>query len=481
MNPILLVAINARYTHPNLGLRCLLANLGDLRPRAILNEFTLSDTPDEMARRILDRSPALVAIGVYIWNRRKVEELVDRLREARPELPVILGGPEISYDTESPLARKANCVVCHEADRAFATTCTAILAGQSVPPVIMPDLPDPAAIALPYGEYTEDDLANRILYVETSRGCLYGCEYCVSAIAPGVRYFDTDRLFAAFHRLLDRGATRFKFVDRTFNLNPEHAGKVLDFFLERWRSGMCLHLEMTPTRLPDNLRSLLLRFPPGGLHIEVGIQTFNPAVSRRVGRPLDIATAENTLRFLVQEVKATVHADLIAGLPGESTDSFESGFDRLAALQPAEIQVGILKRLHGTRIDRHAAEWRMEFRTESPYDILGTSGMDAVYLDGVRRFASHWERIVNRGLLPHALSLISSGEPSIYHAFDACSRYVAEHMGLHSLNLVRLTEVLFEFLTRERGLPESEVRNVLRSDFSDQGRRRSLPHFLDTI
>lgn len=478
MPPILLATINARYSHPSLGMRYLLANLGPLRSRAILREFTLQDSPERMAAEILSHAPALVALGIYIWNRVPMEQLVRQLKQAQPTLPIVLGGPEIAYDTGSDLAKSATCVVCNEADLVLAGVCEALMEGRAVPSEIRPERPDLARIALPYEEYTDADLAHRILYVETSRGCPNHCEFCASSITPGIRYFDLDRILPALQRLLDRGATAFKFVDRTFNVHPQHACALLDFFIERWRPELCLHLEMTPRPLDPGLRRRLTQFPPGGLHLEVGIQTFNADVARRIRRATDPDTAEATLRFLIGEAGANVHADLIAGLPGETPASFEAGFDRLAALAPAEIQVGILKRLHGAAIVRHTTDWDMHFRSEPPYDILSTNLMDARYLEDVRRFAQHWERIVNRHLLPHAAPLIWQDQPSAWNAFNAFSLLAAGRLGPHSFGLVELAGLILEHLTRARQFPAADIRRILREDYLANGRRISLPKFL---
>jgi hypothetical protein len=444
-------------------MRYLLANLGDLRRQATLREFTLQDSAATSADLILSDAPALVAIGVYIWNRPQVEELVRRLRDQQPELPIVLGGPEIAHDTDSPLAHAATCVVCGEADRAFAGVCDHILQGREVPRVIHPDLPD---------------LAHRLLYVETSRGCPYRCEYCISSITPGVRYFALDRILSALQRLLDRGARQFKLVDRSFNIQPEHAGTVLDFFLTRWQPGMRLHLEMTPGRLAPGLCERLRQFPPGGLHIEVGIQTLDASVARRVNRDMDPDLAEATLRFLINDVKADVHADLIAGLPGETPAAFVAGFNRLVALRPAEIQVGILKRLHGAPIARHAAEWALLFSPIPPYPILRTSRMDESCIDGIRRFSFHWDRFVNRRWLPRTVPLLWEGEDSAYHAFDAFSRVVEAQVGRHGFSLLAAAALLLEFLTGTRGLATDDVKRRLREDYADGGHRAGMPHFL---
>ncbi|MBT3192862.1 MAG: radical SAM protein [Verrucomicrobia bacterium] len=480
MPAIVLTAINARYSHTSLGMRYLYANLGALREQSHLFEFTLQDPPAAIAAAIMEQSPAVVAIGVYIWNRLAVESVVSLLQAKAPGLPIILGGPEIAHDTASTLADKVACVVSGEGEGVIEGICGAAQEGRQLPRVFTSTPPPLSKIQLPYVDYTDTDISHRTLYVETSRGCPSRCEYCISALDDQVRYFDLDRILPEFQRLLDRGARHFKFVDRSFNINPSHACKLLRFFAERWQEGMQLHLEMTPDRLPAPLREQLLAFPPGGLHIEAGVQTFNEVVAKRVSRPMKSQDVESGLHFLIHEAKADVHADLIAGLPGETPESFESGFNRLVAIGPSELQVGILKRLHGAPIARHMQEWGMVFREEPPYDILSTRDMDAVYLDGIARFSKHWDRVVNRHLLPTASPLIWEGHPSAFGAFNAFSLALESKLGRHSFGLVDLARELLHVLVNTRGITPAAARSAIRRDYADGGRRTGIPKFLTT-
>ena len=475
---IVIVAINARYAHASLGLRYLIANLGDMRCRSCCREFSINDTPDVIVQSILESDPAIVALGVYIWNRTVVEAVVRMLRAKAPEVFVVLGGPEISYDTESELACAATCVLCGDAEQVLPDVCRGLLNGETIPRLIQCPPVDLNSIALPYEEYTEEDIANRVIYVETSRGCPYGCEYCMSSLDRFVRTFSIERVLSSFEQLLARGALRFKFVDRSFNLDTVRALRVLQFFLDRWREGMVLHLEMTPDRLPPKLKKMMCAFPAGSLHVEVGVQTFNPEVAERVGRRLNVSAVEEGIRFLVEEAHADVHADLIAGLPGETPASFEAGVDRLVGLNPSEMQVGILKRLHGAPIGNRAAEWQMMFSEGPPYEIRCTSTMTATYLDGVTRFAMHWDRVVNRQLLPRSVPLIWHDAPSAFKAFDRFSRFLESRQGRQGFGLVELCRVLFDFLVQKLALPDDHVRAVLREDYLDGGRRIGLPTFL---
>ena len=251
-------------------------------------------------------------------------------------------------------------------------------------------------------------MAHRLIYVEASRGCPFSCEFCLSSLDIPVRQAPLPALLSHLQRLLDRGVRQFKFVDRTFNLNLETARTILEFLLERHQPGRFFHFEMVPDRLPDALRELIARFPAGALQFEVGVQTFNAEVAARISRRQDYARLEDNFRFLREQTGVHIHADLIVGLPGESLESFAAGFDRLIALGPHEIQVGILKRLRGTPIVRHDAEWQMVYSPHPPYEILQNRLIDFRQMQKLRRFARYWDLVGNSGNFVETTPLIWS-------------------------------------------------------------------------
>jgi hypothetical protein len=278
--------------------------------------------------------------------------------------------------------------------------------------------------------------------------------------------------------LLERGVSQFKFVDRTFNLNIAASKAILQFFLERWRPGLFVHFEMIPDRLPEALREVIAQFPPGALQFEVGVQTFNEAVSRNISRRQDYARLEENFRFLRGRTGVHVHADLIAGLPGETLESFAAGFDRLVALGPQEIQVGILKRLRGTPIIRHDQPWQMVYNPHPPYEILRNNLLEFPVLQRLRRFARHWDLVGNSGNFIETTPLLWSGGASPFAAFLQWSDWLhARAARSHGIALARLAEWLFEYLTTERGQAAADVAQTLWRDWRRAGRREK-PEFL---
>jgi len=318
-----------------------------------------------------------------------------------------------------------------------------------------------------YEIYTQDDLANRIIYVEASRGCPFTCEFCLSSLDVPVRAFDLDKFLAAMQSLLDRGATTFKFVDRTFNLHLPTSSAILNFFLERWRDGMFLHFEMIPDRLPDGLRELIQKFPAGAVQFEVGIQTFDEATAKNISRRNNLKRLEDNLHFLRNQTGIHVHADLIVGLPGEDLDSFGRGFDRLVKMGPQEIQVGMLKRLRGTPIVRHDDEFAMKYAPHPPYEILENRDIPFAEMQRMRRFARYWDLVANSGNFSGTLELLwRHGESPFREFSDFADSLYARLNRTHQIALLVLAEALFDYLVDERGLPLEETAKTMNEDWT---------------
>jgi radical SAM superfamily enzyme YgiQ (UPF0313 family) len=463
---IVLTTLNARYAHAAFGLRYLMANLGPLRSEAVLLEFDLTWRPVDAVEAILKHDPRIVGLGVYIWNVTQATQLVAELKRVRPDVTVIIGGPQVSYETDrQEICSLADYVVTGEADLEFARVCGDILSGKAPAERIIPaPLPEMGEVVQPYDLYSQNDIDHRVIYVEASRGCPFTCEFCLSSLDIPVRNVPLERFLDSMQSLLDRGARQFKFVDRTFNLNLNISRSILQFFLDRYVPGMFLHFEMIPDRLPPALRELIVRFPPGALQFEVGIQSFNPAVCERIRRRQNFDLLEDNLQFLRRETGVHVHADLIAGLPGEDMVSFGDGFDRLVALSPQEIQVGLLKRLPGTPIVRHDAEWGMAYSPYPPFEVLQTSVIDFATMQRLRRFSRYWDLIANSGNFPQAAALIWQGD-SPFRAFMNCSDWLSSRLNTtHGIARARLAESLAEFLTTQRSLDAALVAQALRHD-----------------
>jgi radical SAM superfamily enzyme YgiQ (UPF0313 family) len=481
---IVLATINAKWIHPSLALRLLKANLGGLEDRAVILEFALRQGLGEKTGPILAAAPRILALSVSIWNHRATLELLGALEEAwergSPARPrIILGGPEVSFlAPDAELFRHADWVIRGEGELVFRDLCALILShtpegvyppeaetSAVLPPSLMraetasdkaPPGPglgpgkfiearqvDLAAIDPGYRLYTEEDLRRKLIYVEASRGCPFNCAFCQgagpSSLPAGgggkVREFPLESFLGDMDRLIGRGGRAFKFLDRTFNFNLPRARRIMEFFLEKLgRSGGeaaqgpdYVHFEIFPSPFPRELRETLSRFPPGTLRLELGIQTFNRETAALIKRPGDPETALEILAFLRDKTRAVVHADLIAGLPGEDLASLAAGFDRLWRVRPQEIQLGILKRLPGSPLARR--DDGAVYSPEAPYEVRETGALSAGDLERVKNFARFWELIVNRGAFADLVPALFPPGEAVFDRFMALSDWLLGRFG----------------------------------------------------
>jgi len=487
---ILLATLNAKYIHASLGLRYLLANMGELQPQTALREFTIARQPqdvvDELLATLGEPTPGavqIIGLGVYIWNVTQTCEVVRLLKAARPGVKVVLGGPEVSHEVdEQTIVRLADFVITGWGDVSFPQLCRALLHGpQPLMKVIAGEQPPLDQIVMPYCEYTDADLAHRLLYVEASRGCPFKCEFCLSSLDKTAWAFDLDAFLAEMQGLYRRGARNFKFVDRTFNLKIDASIRILQFFLDRLpipgasdaEGDLFVHFEVVPDQLPDRLKAMIAQFPPGVLQFEIGVQSFNVDVQQRISRKQDNDKTAANLRWLMQESNAHLHADLIFGLPGETLASFAAGFDRLHALGPHEIQLGILKRLRGTPIARHSVTYGMVYDPEPPYTVRQTGAVDAATLQRFTRFSRYWDMLANSGRFTQTLPLLLAG-PSPFEAFLGFADWLWKRTGKTSgLTPEALVDALFDYLGNQRGLNAATVQQTLLSDYLASGARAS--------
>lgn len=480
MPDILLATLNARYAHSAFGLRYLYANQGDLRERTLLREWEVGTRTVDLVEAILALEPRILGLGVYIWNVAALTALVADLKALRPALIVVLGGPEVSHELEDQaIVALADHVIVGEADLAFAALCRELLAGRPAPRVLRPPLPDLNALASPYAEYTDEDVRQRVIYAEASRGCPFKCEFCLSSLDTAVRGFPLDGFLADLDGLIARGARQIKLVDRTFNLAIETSRRLLEHMLPHAERGVFFHLEMVPDRLPEPLRELLRRFPPGTLQVEVGIQTLDNVVSTRISRRLDRAKVAENLRFLREETQVHVHADLIVGLPGEDSQGFGAGFDALVAMRPQEIQVGILKRLRGTPIIRHTPAFAMVYGQSPPYEVLETGALPQAELARLRRFARYWDLVANSGNFVSTLPLLLGEAP--FRRFLAFSDALWARTGqTHQIALPRLAELVYQHLVERDPTCARAAAEALWEDWLRPG-RHEVPQWLSAL
>ena len=440
---IVLATINAKYIHSSLGLRYLYANLKDLQPYAEIKEFVIQTWPIDIVEQILASKPTIVGFGVYIWNIVETTNVVNLLKVIAPEVTVVLGGPEVSYESaQQPIVQAADYVLTGEADISFYELCQDLIHQSAPTQKIMKSTPvDLKALAMPYSYYSDEDLKNRLLYVEASRGCPFKCEFCLSSLDTKSNPYELTTFLKQMETLYERGARNFKFIDRTFNLDINTSLQIMQFFLDRMTDDLYLHFEVVPDHLPRKLKEMLAQFPEGSLQFEVGIQTFNQEVQANISRKQNNTKSKQNLIWLRENTTAHIHADLIFGLPGETFESFKDSFNQLYVCKPHEIQMGILKRLKGSPIIRHTEAFDLRFNPLPPFNILSTDRVDFATMQLVNRFARYWDMIGNSGRFKHSLGQILEANP--FENFMAITDWLFEQTGqTHKINLKRLFELM---------------------------------------
>ncbi|MDQ6993093.1 MAG: DUF4080 domain-containing protein [Mariprofundus sp.] len=442
---ILLTTLNARYSHSSIGLRYLYANMHELQSQSSIREFTISDNIPDIAEQLLNAQPTIIGIGVYIWNACECAELVTLIKQIAPETIIVLGGPEVSYAPMRLNFDRANYIIQGEGDCSFYELSRALLTGltptQRIIPGIMADLEN---LILPYDYYSDEDIANRYIYIEASRGCPFLCEFCLSSIDKKVRDINTDKLLQALEKLWQRGVRSFKFIDRTFNLNVKIASQLLDFFLAK--QPCFVHFEVIPDHFPEALKERIAQFPAAALQLEIGIQTLNEEVAKRVHRNLKLDKIRANIAFLEEKTAVHMHLDLIVGLPGETLASFGESLNQLCTMAHSEIQIGILKKLSGTTLERHDAQFGMIYATRPPYEILKNNLLSFSEIQQMKRFSRFWNLFYNSGNFKKSIPLLWP-EGDVYEQFSAFSLWVFQQTkSTWQISLDRLTALLFDYL-----------------------------------
>ncbi len=385
---VILSTLNAKYIHSSLALRCLKAYAEADFPNIQLREYTIKDLPMHIAAELYPLAPDVIAFSMYIWNVEETIPILQLLRQVLPNVTLVLGGPEVSYDTRHWLKRlpEVDFIVQGEGEATFHHLLTELHGAKNFEQVqglayrrdgnvvINPARPKLHldSIPSPYGSDSELlSLRDRIVYFETSRGCPFSCQFCLSSIESGVRYFSLERTKLELKRLIDAGIRTIKFVDRTFNLNRQYALSLFEFLIDNHKQTV-FQFEITGDIQPKEIVEYLNQHAPKGLfRFELGVQSTNDLTNSLVKRRQNFKKLSDTILALKHGGKVVQHLDLIAGLPEEDYASFKKTFNDVFAFQPDELQLGFLKMLRGTGLRLGAADYGYAFMQRAPYEMLG--------------------------------------------------------------------------------------------------------------
>ena len=472
-NNIVLTTLNARYMHTAFGLRYLYANLGELQSLAHIEEFTIHERPIDIAEKLLKHQPKIIGFGVYIWNLTEITKIVELLKQIAPEIIIILGGPEVSHLPDKPaVVDLADYVVMGAAEKSFRELCQLILSGNK--PLfreIQSDELPLNQLQLPYQFYSDDDIKNRLLYVEASRGCPFKCEFCLSSLDKTAKPFELDVFLDEMDKLYQRGARNFKFIDRTFNLKVSSSIAILEFFLARMTDDLYLHFEVVPDNLPDKLKAVIAKFPEHALQFEIGVQTFDEQIQGLISRKQNNQKTCDNLLWLKANTHAYIHADLIFGLPSDTLTNFAKSFDLLVSLNPHEIQLGILKRLRGVPLNRHNEKYKLRYNPEPPYNILKTRDIDFETVQRVNRFARFWDMFANSGRFKKTMPLLLGDKPFENFMYLSDALFIANG-STWKISLQRQFVMIYDILKKRDDINEKLLFDVMAVDYARSGEKK---------
>jgi len=408
---VIVATLNAKYIHTCLALRYLKAYS---QPDFAMDiaEYTIKDPVMNIVADLYLRKPDIIGFSCYIWNIEETLQVIRLLRKIKPELTIVLGGPEVSYDTEQWLKGEpeVDVIVMGEGEATFHHLLQelhgdrkfhyvfgiAYRKGDQI--IINPPRPklELSQIPSPY-RFEEDvpELAKRVVYFETSRGCPFSCQFCLSSIEVGVRYFEMERTKADLLYLIESGTKLVKFVDRTFNIKRDYAMEVFRYLIDN-HQGCTFQFEITADIMrPEVLDFLAEHAPAGVFRFEIGVQSTNEKTNELIERKQNFSKLSRTVNMIKDSGKIDQHLDLIAGLPEEDYDSFRQTFNDVFALRPEELQLGFLKMLRGTGMRRDAGKYGYIYMDRAPYEILGNDILPFSDLVRIKRVEDVLEKYWN--------------------------------------------------------------------------------------
>ena len=423
---IVLTTLNAKFIHTALSLRLLKAYTAP-EYDAEIKEYTIKDPNLNIVSDLYDKNPDVIGFSCYIWNIEKTIEIVKMLKKVKPSLKIILGGPEISFDVPYWMERipEVDFIVSNEGEETFKHLLDEITGAQKYhlvfgmsyrkegEIVVNPPRPNMKLDTIPTAyRFLEDkdDLSKRIVYFETSRGCPFSCQFCLSSIEVGVRYFEIERVKQDLLYLINNGAKLIKFIDRTFNIKRDYALEIFQFLIDH-HQGCVFQFEITADIMrPEVLEFLNTHAPTGIFRFEIGIQSTNDATNELVKRKQNFEKLSRTVTMVKEGGKIDQHLDLIAGLPEENYDSFRKTFNDVFEMRPEELQLGFLKMLRGTGLRNQAEQYGYIYMDHSPYEILGNNVLSFAEIIRIKRVEDILEKYWNAHRMDTTIEFLIKNE-----------------------------------------------------------------------
>jgi len=493
---ILLTTLNSKYIHSNLAIRYLAAYCRDEFPGIEIREFTINANLGQVTGELYRVEAGVIGFSCYIWNIEATLKIVEVLKKTAPNLVIILGGPEVSFEVEElmNLNPGVDYVIAGEGEKPFRE----LLQNLRDNPGGLPDIPgvsyrrngqvvtgDPAPllsdldlIPSPYAGSLEG-LENKIIYYESSRGCPFNCQYCLSSTTRGLRFFSLDRVKEDLGRLLAAGVKQVKLVDRTFNCHRERCLAILNFIREHDNGRTNFHLEVAADLFDRETIETLGRLRPGLVQLEIGVQSTKPETLELIQRKMDFQKVREVIPALGAKGNVHLHLDLIAGLPGESYETFARSFNDVYRLKPDRLQLGFLKLLKGSGLRKRAADLGLVYGSSPPYEILGTPVLKYDDILNLKAIEEMVELYYNTHRFRQTVSLLEEVFPDPFRLYESLAAFWrANDRHLTGQGKAELYRNLWEFAVSVVPGRIGRYKAALAGDYLAHGQNKKIPQWL---
>jgi len=498
----LLVALNAKYIHSNPALYSLRAyakkyveeytQMQDFANITCVQiaEYTINNRMEDILADIYKRKPDVIGFSCYIWNFGMVQDIVCELHKLMPDLPIWLGGPEVSFEGETVLEKHPYLagIMEGEGEAVFSELLIHYLTGRRaltdiegllLPGGIRTGQREPLSLSEVPFLYTDlEGFENRIIYYESQRGCPFRCSYCLSSIDKSVRFRDIETVKKELQFFLDHKVAQVKFVDRTFNCNHDHAMVVWEYIYENDNGVTNFHFEIAGDILNKEELDLLAKMRPGLVQLEIGVQSVNSDTLREIRRVMDISKLKEVTAYIRENGNIHQHLDLIAGLPYEDYDSFSHSFDEVYAMKPNQLQLGFLKVLKGSYMYEMAENYGLVYMDKPPYEVLYTKWLSYEEVCRLKRVEEMVELYYNSNQFTHTLPVLLKVFATPFAFYEALADYYEENgFFVETPSRIYRYRVLLDFAIKWDGEKEALYRELLTFDLYLRENLKSRPDF----
>ncbi|MCK9479318.1 MAG: B12-binding domain-containing radical SAM protein [Firmicutes bacterium] len=452
---VVITTLNSKFSHSSLAIRYLEKYCAKFQPDSV--EFTINDNINTVYSRLLLKRADVYCFSCYIWNITLICQIASMLKTTLPECVVVFGGPQAEEH------HFVDYLILGEGEEGLFYLLSNLEKGERPQKIIKKEV-DISKVAPPYAKADIAKLKNKILYFETSRGCPFNCTYCLSSVDKTIKYFPPDYVYNGLFELFDSGVPIVKLVDRTFNCNAERAAEIMRFIIKNSKNT-CVHLEIAPHLLNDEQMELISS-APHLFKLEMGIQSTNPQTLKAVNRLFDLEKAAQNIKRLAK-CGVKIHLDLIAGLPYENYASFGRSFDFVFSLQPDMLQLGFLKVLKGTEMEKTEGIY---YANHPPFEVLKTNWLDPFEICRLKNVENAVDRYYNSGLFARTIKALTSNA-SAFAMFEKLGRTLAATEENGKVSRKGLYNLLFEF-------GGNDISYLLALDFLQNNRDIPLPPFI---